>query len=213
MIRFAQNAGLAILAITLTAVEARTDSQQDGKKESKTLALSAKVAGTKLLVAFDRYSGRSADRKQRQMEFQDSLKQEGVRIEAQYRYGTYLLLQCGKEDPNEIIKKVPYHAGAIIFSDGKFVKSIAAHDNKKIPQKHAVLRWGSTAAAVKQMKVDIEKYSKMPGVVAKKINTAEGQFILGNPNKLVLTPSKGKTLLEIFLLAEAQFDHTNVAEK
>ena len=106
-----------------------------------------------------------------------------------------------------------YHAGAIIFRDGSFVKAIAAPDNKKIPQKHAVLRWGSTAAAQKQMNADIERYSKMPGVVAKKINTAEGQFILGNPNKLVLTPSKDKTLLEIFLLAEAQFDHTNVAEK
>ena len=69
------------------------------------------------------------------------------------------------------------------------------------------MNWGSTANSIKKMNADIKKFSNMPGVVAKEIDLANGRVVFGNPNVLKLSPGKGKTLLEIFLIAEAQFDY------
>ena len=57
------------------------------------------------------------------------------------------------------------------------------------------------------MNSDLKKFANMPGVIAKKIDLSNGRIVFGNPNMLKLSPGKGKTLLEVFLIAEAQFDY------
>jgi hypothetical protein len=192
------------------ALSETSPTEQDEKAESNASTLPTEIGGTKVLVAFDPYSGRRADREQRQKEFQQSLKKVGIRIVTQYRYGNYLLLDCGAKKPDEVLTRVPHHAGAIVFRGGRFTRAIASYDKKKIPKNYAVLRWGSTANDVRRMQADIKKYSSMPGVVAESVNPADGKFVLGNPRILKLTPETDKTLLGIFILAEAQFDYAKV---
>jgi hypothetical protein len=165
-----------------------------------------KFSGTMVLVGFDPYSSRRADSKQRQEAFHQALKKVEVQIVTQYNNGNYLLLDCGTNEPAEVLTKVPHHAGAIVFRDGKLASAIASSDRKKIPKSHAVLRWGSTANDMKRMQADIKKYSNMPGVVAEQIDPAAGRFVLGNSQLLKLTPGAGKTLLDMFIMTEAEFD-------
>ncbi len=216
MSRLTRRTVLALLSIVSTAMFAEKafsnapTTRQGKKADGDAERVLMKLDGTKVLVAFDPYSGRRADRKQRHEEFQQALKKEEVKIVTQYYYGNYLLLDCGKKKPAEVLKKVPHHAGAIVFHEGKLVSAIASQDKEKIPKKYAVLRWGSTANDVKRMKADIKKYSNTPGVIAEEINLAPGRFVAGNPLILKLTPGKGKTLLDIFILTEAQFDYAKM---
>lgn len=186
---------------------------EEGENGPKAAADARKHADTKVLVAFDPYSGRRADSKKRRAEFDQALKKSKVKIVAKHHYDNYLLLDCGARKPATVLAEVPHHAGAIVFCNGNLVDTIPSHDRKRTPKKYAILRWGSSANAMKQMKADINKYSSMPGVVAKKVNLAPGKHVFGNPFILKLTPSEGKTLLEIFLMAEAQFDHVEAKTK
>ena len=166
------------------------------------------ASGTKVLVAFDPHGATEGARQK----FQRGLKQAEVQVLHRHDHGFYLLLDCGKKDPASVLARVPHHAGAIVFQDGKFVRAIASYDNRRIPGSHAALRRGSSAADRAQMEKDAEKYSQMDGVVVKKISAAPGQeeFVAGNPWYLKLTPGKGRTLLDIFLLAEARFAYSSV---
>jgi RNA polymerase sigma factor (sigma-70 family) len=164
------------------------------------------LGGTKALVAFEAYFVREGAREV----FDRALKDADVNILKTYHYGKYLLLDCGRADPAAVLARVPYHAGAIIFREGAFVKAVASHDSKRIPAGYAVLRWGSTSTGMSKMERDIAKYSNMDGLIAEKLSSVpEGVEVAGNPTYLKLTPGKGKTLLEVFLLAEAQFDYVH----
>lgn len=219
MLRYARRTVLVLLTMLSTAMIAETalpetpTTQQGEKAGDDADRVRLDLSDTKVLVAFDPYSGERADRKQRQEAFQQALKEAEVQIVTTYHYGNYLLLDCGTKEPAELLKTVPYHAGAIVFRDGELVTAIAAHDKKKTPKNCAILRWGSTANDVKRMQADIKKYSNMPGVVAEKINLRPGEVVFGNPWILKLTPGEGKTLLDIFVLAEAQFDYAEVQGK
>lgn len=178
------------------------------------------TSGTKVLTAFNTNEYYVGDQESNaRKEFDTALEKSKVRILKTYDNNRYKLLDCGAQNPEEVMAKIPHHAGAIVFSEGKFVIAIASPDKmkafdgkggkKRIPAEYAVLRWGSTESARNQMEADTEKYSKMEGVDAKLLSSAPGQEdqIGGNPWFLKLTPGEGKTLLDVFLLAEGQFDY------
>ncbi len=166
------------------------------------------ITGKKVLIAFDPF----------QMEegaagkFERGLKDTKTPVLITYRYGFYHLLDCGDKAPEDIVKSVPFHAGALVFRDGNFEKAIPSHDGKRTPSNYAAKRWGSSMEAVAEMMKEKERLSKTEGIVAKfhewrpKSKKPEDQ-IAGNPSWLELRPGKGKTLLEVFLLAQAQFDY------
>ena len=172
---------------------------------------SVNSAGTKVLVAFDPAGVKEGARQ----EFQQGLQQAEVQVLSRYDNGRYLLLDCGRQTPASVLAKVPYHAGAIVFRDGKFMNAVASHDNRRIPGSYAVLRRGSSAEAVQQMERDVRKFTRMEGVVVKRVNAAGGPEAVpaGNPVYLKLTPGKDRTLLDIFILAEARFAYLEVQQK
>ena len=168
-------------------------------------------AGTKVLVAFDPRGLRTGAARK----FEQGLKNGEVLVLHRYGRGACLILDCGKKDPVSVLAGVPSHAGAIVFQDGRFVRAIASHDNRRIPGNHAILRRGGSAAEMALMEKDFEKVSQIDGVVVQKISDVPGQSKppAGHPWYLKLTPGKGRTLLEIFLLTEARFAYSGVNSK
>jgi hypothetical protein len=139
---------------------------------------------------------------------EDALKKARAVVVEKVTAKTYLL-DCGKEKPHDVVQRLPGHQGAINFHDGEFKEALGYRTRKGaylVPQPYASLRWGSTFNAIKQMEQDIERYSKLPGVGAEKVNTRPGERVFGNPWMPKLTPAKGKTLLEVFVLTKAGFD-------
>ena len=65
------------------------------------------------------------------------------------------------------------------------------------------------------MERDVRKFTRMEGVVVKRVNAAGGPEAVpaGNPVYLKLTPGKDRTLLDIFILAEARFAYLEVQQK
>jgi len=186
----------------------------EAQPQNKPAAALVNLSGPRVLVAFDPYDVKEGA----EAEFQRGLKDTKVKVLMTYHYGFYYLLDCGDKSPEDVLKGVPFHAGAIVFRDGNFVNAIASHDGKQVPKNYAVLRWGSNLEAVQEMEKDVAKFSKMDGVVAKfhqwkrKSDRLEDQ-VAGNPSWMQLNPGKGKTLLEVFLLAEAQFDYSEAKVK
>lgn len=200
--------GINLLPSHGFGAEPTTPSVNEDREKAPKAAAEKKHAGVRALVAFDPYSGRRSDSKKRRAAFDQGLKKAKVKIVAKHHYDNYLLVDCGERKPAEVLAEVPHHAGAIVFRDGKPVNVVPSQDKKRTPKKYAILRWGSSANGIKQMEADIEEFSNMPGVVAKKVNLAPGKRVFGNPFVLKLTPGEGKTLLEIFLIAEARFDYS-----
>jgi hypothetical protein len=160
--------------------------------------LPEKYHGQKVLVRFAS-TDQDAD---------DALKNARAVVVEKVTAKTYLL-DCAKEKPHDVLQRLPGHQGAMVFHDGAFKEALGYKTRKGaylVPQPYASLRWGSTFNAIKQMEQDIARYSKLPGVVAEKINTRPGERVFGNPWMLKLTPAKGTTLLEVFVLTKAGFD-------
>jgi hypothetical protein len=166
--------------------------------------LPEKYRGQKVLVLFARADTGA----------EEALKKAKVAIMEQITASAYLI-DCGKEKPREVVEALPGHQGAIVFGDGEFKEAIGYLDRRKrlqVPQPYASVRWGSTANDQKRMQADVDKFSKMPGVKAEHINTRPGEKVIGNPWMLRLTPAKGKTLLEVFVLTRAGFDYKEMKD-
>ncbi len=164
------------------------------------------IAGTRVLMrCYDPFTLKPEEEKK---QLEEALRKAKVKILK--NDGNYLLLDCGGKDPERLVKGIPYQEGAIIFKDGIAWKTVVSHDQKKhIDKDCAVMYWGSTSSAFRQMALDIATYTNMQGVVAKVIeNKKANAESAGNSTRMELRPAEGSTLLQVFLWAEAEFKDT-----
>lgn len=178
-------------------------------------ALDAKLRGQKVLVAFDGFAPEGLDElgpggltgnQHRQIEIRKSFEKAGIEVVEEVRLGLILTDTKGRK-PADVLKHVPHHVGAVVFQDGDYRESIPyedRHGHLLAPAPYAAIRYGSPGGASADVrKKDLEMHSKMLGVVAEEFQERPGVY-----TGLKLTPAKGKTLLDVFLLTKAGFHYT-----
>ena len=193
------------------------------------------IRGTRVLLAFSDYKlgaslvdeskanpfeqGPTEKEVQKQVRsFEKALAASGAKVLKAYGgHDRYRLLDLEGRPVRPTLKKIPHHAGAMVFRNGHLVQTIPSTIDGAMPDPYAVLTWGSNDLAIKKMEKDFRTYKKMKGVRADmltNLSPTDGE-VGGNPSflRLMPTPGRSKRLLEIFLLAEAQFRYGSYAEK
>ena len=124
-------------------------------------------------------------------------------------YSALMLLDCGRKEPAEALKAIPYRLAGIVFLDGRYERALPVGQPPKwlvtakagqVPAHYAFKRWGS---ALGERLEDQARFKALRGV---KVEITPPSGASGNGGCAKLTPAEGHTLLEVFLLSGAGFD-------
>lgn len=119
-----------------------------------------------------------------------------------------LLLACGDQDPAEALKDVPHRVTGIVFRDGKYVRGLPLEAEGRckgfVPAPHGYFLWGlgdkrgrdqARLKGLKGIRVEDFSYRGPPGGGAG-----------GESGRVRIFPEGDMTLLEMFLLTQAEFE-------
>lgn len=161
------------------------------------------LSGMKILIAFDHYQ-RDPEAKYKQ--FLATLDIAGLKVLDKYGSDGYFLLECDNKDPDQLMKKISHHEGAMLFKDGAVQKTYSTFDGKRtVGENCAMIIWGGSSAALRQSRIDIATYDNMEGVVSQYVDPIGGK---GGSGCLKLQPAEDTTLLQIFLWSKGKFEYT-----
>lgn len=119
-----------------------------------------------------------------------------------------ILVDCGDRAPEDGLKALPHRQGAIVFQDGAPVGTLPAlqrHQRGASPRFFGSMRHGSTEG--ERWRKDFDRFRAILGVNVVHREPPGNTF--GSNGILQLTPDAGVTLLEVFLLTQAEFYYGN----
>lgn len=176
--------------------------------------LPEKLRGHKLLVAFDVWAtGREEQAVQRQTTHAKAALAKAGAVGIEQLQPGLFLVDCRGQDPAALLKDLHHRQGALVFHDGHYHASIPFErphhpDQLLVAAPFACLHFGPGHEAQQELEQARLRFADMPGVVVEKFHAQAGDYPLGHPWRLKLTPGKGTTLLEVFLLTKAGFHYT-----
>jgi len=183
--------------------------------------LPEEVRGQKVLVHFAFYSPKPPGKEEttKAEEVRSALKKAKVSLvkvvseeenngQGQSYYAM-LLLDCKGQVPKKALADIPHCGGGIVFQDGNYQEGLPVSSDVKgmIPARWGYVFWGGTERRIGgRFDRDMERFKKIPGLKMQIHDTNDGTPGSGISARLTAEPGK-KTLLEIFLLTGAGFEH------